>query len=204
LTGGRATRGEPYAGSVVSVTLAFVLTTGLAGTIPRAEAAQPIRFGILVLQASTPERPGSTSQPPVPRQAPRTPPSEAAPGRTEAEEQLQRILPRLRPLFRYTVYRPLAYLRGEGLVGTEQWFSVPGNCRLEVIPEKRRKSWVQMRVRLFDGNHEALQVGILAEPDTPVIFGGPPHGDGVLIVILWADPSDSRAGTSRDSRAESP
>jgi hypothetical protein len=34
-----------------------------------------------------------------------------------------------------------------------------------------------------------VNAAILAGPGAPAVLGGPPHGNGVLIIILWANPN---------------
>jgi hypothetical protein len=34
-----------------------------------------------------------------------------------------------------------------------------------------------------------MNAAILASPGAPAVLGGPPHGNGVLIIILWANPN---------------
>jgi hypothetical protein len=39
------------------------------------------------------------------------------------------------------------------------------------------------------GSQQELRATITAAPGSPAVLGGPPHGDGVLIIILWANPA---------------
>jgi hypothetical protein len=133
-----------------------------------------IRFGIRVLQASSPERP--------------TPVSPEA----EADERLRKILPRLRTLFRYTDYTTLDRQRAEVPLGTQQRFALPGARQLEVTPDQLQGQLLRMRVRLLRGEQPELRTIMSVAPGAPAVLGGPPHGDGVLIIILWANPNPDR------------
>jgi RNA polymerase sigma-70 factor (ECF subfamily) len=160
-------------GPTLAVLLAVGLTLVAAGP---ALAGEPmIRFGIRVLQASSPVSP--------------TPASPEA----ETDERLRRIIPQLRAMFRYTDYTTLDRQRAEVPLGTQQRFTLPGSGQLEVTPHQLQGSSVQMRVRLLLGGEPKLRTLISAGPGAPVVFGGPPHGDGVLIIILWANPNPTPA-----------
>jgi hypothetical protein len=50
-----------------------------------------------------------------------------------------------------------------------------------------------MQVRLLKGEKSVMTSNIVAAPGAPAIVGGPPHGSGVLIIILWADPVPTAA-----------
>jgi len=43
-------------------------------------------------------------------------------------------------------------------------------------------------VRLLSGEKAVMTSNIVAAPGAPAVVGGPRHGTGVLIIILWADP----------------
>jgi hypothetical protein len=109
----------------------------------------------------------------------------------ETDERLKRILPRLRTLFRYSEYTTLQRHRVEGALGTQQRFLIAGERWLEVTPDQLHGKSVRMNVRLLKGDHPELRTNILAAPGAPAVFGGPPHGNGVLIIILWANPNPS-------------
>jgi RNA polymerase sigma-70 factor, ECF subfamily len=161
--------------AILGPMLAVLFWLGLTLAPPPAAAAEPIiRFGIRVLQASSPERPTPASP------------------EVETDERLRMILPQLRTLFRYTDYTTLDRQRAEVPLGTQRRFALPGAGQLEVTPDQLRGSSVQMRVRLLMGGEPKLRTLISAAPGAPVVFGGPPHGDGVLIIILWANPNPDR------------
>ena len=51
-----------------------------------------------------------------------------------------------------------------------------------------------------------MNANILAAPGAPAVLGGPPYGNGVLIIILWANPNprrDERAAVLGKSAAGS-
>ena len=151
--------------------LAALLWLGLTLAPAPADAEQMIRFGIRVLQASSPERPTAVSP------------------EAEADERLRKILPRLRTLFRYTDYTTLDRQRAEVPLGTQQRFPLPGSRQLEVTPDQLQGQSLRMRVRLLRGEQPELRTILSVAPGAPAVLGGPPHGDGVLIIILWANPN---------------
>jgi RNA polymerase sigma-70 factor (ECF subfamily) len=172
---------------------ALVWIAGCLATGPAPADAQPIiRFGVRVLQAS--DEPTAAPGPPtasverqfVPPQ-PAPVPSLAPQTRdAEADERLKRILPRLRRIFRYKDYTTLDRHLVEGPLGTQQRFPIQGERWLEVTPDEMQGKSVRMRVRLLRGDQPEMNATILAAPGAPAIVGGPPSGNGVLIIILWA------------------
>jgi RNA polymerase sigma-70 factor (ECF subfamily) len=158
--------------------LALLVWLGLtlAWTVP-AQAQQIIRFGVRIMEASNTSAPEGTG-------VLKNPTPEA-----ETDERLKRILPRLRTLFRYTDYTTLDRQRVEGPLGTQQRFAVPGERWLEVTPDQLHGNHVRMRVRLLRGVHPEVNAAIQAAPGAPAVLGGPPYGNGVLIIILWANPN---------------
>jgi RNA polymerase sigma-70 factor (ECF subfamily) len=190
--------------------LVLLLWTGvcLLGVVGHADAQPIIRFGVRVLQASNvsapPEgpptapyaHPGAPGAPPPPPGsarpfAPSAPPSPpgASPAPAMEDERLKRIVPQLKTLFRYNDYTTLDRHRVEGPLGTPQRFSIPGERWLEVTPDEMQGQRVRMRVRLLKGDHPEMNASIIAAPGAPAVLGGPPHGNGVLIIILWANPN---------------
>lgn len=185
--------------------LALLLWLGacLFGGVAAADAQPIIRFGVRVLQASnapdvtqpppSPQRqPGPGVPPPLPPgQRPLAPPPPGGPPGVE-DERLRRILPQLRTVFRYNDYITLERHRVEGPLGMPQRFSIPGERWLEVTPDEMQGTRVRMRVRLFKGDRPEMNASIIAAPGAPAVLGGPPHGNGVLIIILWANPNPQR------------
>jgi hypothetical protein len=148
-------------------------------------AAEPtIRFGVRVLQAWNAPGPGAPSGGAV-NLAPVAP---VVP-ENEADERLRRIIPQLRSLFRYTEYTTIERHRAEVTLGTSQRFPLPGARQLEVVPDQLQGQTVRMRVRLLKGEQSELRANIMAAPGAPAVLGGPTHGDGVLIIILWTNPN---------------
>ena len=160
-------------GPMLALVLSIALALALAAPV---HAQQMIRFGVRILEASS-AREGQVAkgQPVSPE--------------PEADERLRRILPRLQTLFRYTDYTTLDRQRVEGPLGTQQRFAVPGERWLEVTPDQLHGSSVRMRVRLLRGEQPEMNAAILAAPGAPAVLGGPPYGNGVLIIILWANPN---------------
>ncbi|MBI2526138.1 MAG: sigma-70 family RNA polymerase sigma factor [Candidatus Rokubacteria bacterium] len=170
------------------------LAVTLLAPAPPAQAEQMIRFGVRVLQASSPApAPPPTAAPGQRHLAPPSaaPAPPAAPPEAETDERLRRILPRLRTLFRYTEYTTLDRQRAEVALGTQQRFHLPGARQLEVTPDQLHGQSVRMRVRLLRGEQPELRTNIVAAPGAPAVLGGPTYGDGVLIIILWANPNPS-------------
>ena len=52
---------------------------------------------------------------------------------------------------------------------------------------------LRMRVRLLRGEQAELRTIMSVAPGAPAVLGGPPHGDGVLVIILWANPNPAPA-----------
>jgi RNA polymerase sigma-70 factor (ECF subfamily) len=190
--------------------LALLLWLGacLLGSVAAVEAQPIIRFGVRVLQASNvpgPEAPVPPSRlpyrrPPAGVAPPPSSPSEQQPvappgssgdvtGPNGEDERIRRILPQLRMLFRYNHYTTLERHRVEGPLGALQRFAIPGERSLEVTPDAMQGQRVRMKVRLFKGDHPEMNASIIAAPGAPAVLGGPPHGNGVLIIILWANPN---------------
>ena len=175
--------------------IVFWLAVTLVAAAAPVQAEQMIRFGVRVLQASSPASPPPPATAAVPGQrnlappsaAPAPPPSASLEG--ELDERLRLILPRLRTLFRYTEYTTLDRQRAEVALGTQQRFLLPGARQLEVTPDQLQGQSVRMRVRLLRRGEPELRMSIVAAPGAPAVLGGPAHGDGVLIIILWANPN---------------
>jgi hypothetical protein len=155
--------------------LALIIAVGLTLMLAGVAQAQPvIRFGVRILEASSSSK-GAASAPKPPE--------------PEPDERLRRIIPRLQTLFRYTDYTTLDRQRVDGPLGTQQRFAVPGERWLEVTPDQMQGTSVRMKVRLLRGEHPEMNANILAAPGAPAVLGGPPYGNGVLIIILWANPN---------------
>jgi RNA polymerase sigma-70 factor (ECF subfamily) len=103
------------------------------------------------------------------------------------DERLVAFIPKLRQLFRYREYASLERYRAEVPVGTLQTWSVPGDRRLELLPESVAGDTVRMRLRLVRGSMTELTTDIRAARGNPAVIGGPKHGDGVLIIVVWAN-----------------
>ena len=156
-----------------------VSVAALAG--PAAAGDPMVSFGVRVLQASNP---------PVTLPLPSGRISAPEP---EPDERMQRILPRLRSLFRYSEYTTIDRQRAQVSVGTQQRFVLPGARHLEVVPDELLGGQaVRMRVRLMKGEQPELRAVLVVAPGAPTVLGGPTHGEGVLIIILWASPASDR------------
>ncbi len=148
----------------------LLVLAGLAAAT--AQAQQVVRFGTRVILA------GDTPPPPGQRLAPGGP-----------DERLDRFLPKLRQLFRYKEYTSLERYRAEVPVGVTQRWPVPGDRQLEVTPEAIAGSSVKFQVRLVRGKLTEVNTHIQAQAGNPAVIGGPKHGDGVLIIIVWTNPT---------------
>ncbi len=172
--------------------LLVALCAALAAVVMPVDAQPMIRFGIRVLQASSPgPETGSPSTPAGGRAL--APPGAAPQPAPEAEpdQYMKRILPQLRTLFRYSEYTTLDRQRADVTLGTQQRFEIPGERWLEVTPDQLQGNAVRMKVRLGKGEHAEMNANIMAAPGAPAVLGGPAHGNGVLIIILWANPNPS-------------
>jgi RNA polymerase sigma-70 factor, ECF subfamily len=107
----------------------------------------------------------------------------------DGDERLVAFMPKLRQLFWYKDYASLERYRAEVPVGTLQTWRVPGERVLEVLPESVSGDTVRMRVRLIRGRMTELVTEIRAARGSPAVIGGPRYGDGVIIIIVWANPS---------------
>jgi RNA polymerase sigma-70 factor, ECF subfamily len=140
-----------------------------------AQAADPVvRFGARVLLGTDAPLPAGV---------------QAAPA--DGDERLVAFIPKLRQLFRYHQYASLERYRAEVPVGTLQTWSVPGERRLELLPESVAGDTVRMRVRLVRGSMTELATDIRAARGNPAVIGGPRYAGGALIIIVWANANPS-------------
>lgn len=160
-----------------------------------------VHFEVRVLQASNPT--GSSTDPlpppggkqPPASGGPVTAPPAATPGTTatsatdgQMDERLKLIVPRLRKLFRYSDYTSIDHQKVDVEFGVSKRIPAPDDRWLEVTPRDLQGKSVRMQVRLLKGEKSVMTSNIVAAPGAPAIVGGPRHGTGVLIIILWADP----------------
>jgi RNA polymerase sigma-70 factor (ECF subfamily) len=143
----------------------------LAALTPAVFAQGPVvRFGARVLMGT--DAPLPVGVRPVP---------------ADGDERLVAFMPKLRQLFRYREYVSLERYRAEVPPGTLQTWALPGERRLELLPESVAGDTVRMRLRLLRGSVTELATDIQAARGAPAVIGGPRHGDGVLIIIVWAN-----------------
>jgi RNA polymerase sigma-70 factor, ECF subfamily len=152
--------------------LALILALGALFASPAARAAEEpvVRFGARVLLGTDAPLPAGLH------------PAPAA-----GDERMVAFIPKLRQLFRYREYASLERYRAEVPVGTLQTWGVPGDRRLEVVPEAVVGDAVRMRVRLVRGSMTELATEIRAARGNPAVIGGLRHGEGVLIIVVWAN-----------------
>jgi RNA polymerase sigma-70 factor, ECF subfamily len=156
-------------GPLLVLIVALALALAVAAI---AEAQQVVRFGTRIVLATdepSTSAPKSATEPP--------------------DERLEAFLPKLRQLFRYKEYTSLERYRAEVAVGTTQRWPVPGDRRLEVTPQSVRGAAVSFNVRLTRGSMAEVATNIQAQSGNPAVIGGPRHGAGTLIIILWTNPS---------------
>ena len=153
-------------GPLLLLILALALALAVAAV---AGAQQIVRFGTRVVLASD-------EPPSAPSRAPEPP-----------DDRLEAFLPKLRQLFRYKEYTSLERYRAEVPVGTKQRWPVPGDRRLEVTPQSVRGGTVSFNVRLSRGSVAEVSTNIQAQSGNPAVIGGPRHGAGTLIIILWTN-----------------
>jgi RNA polymerase sigma-70 factor (ECF subfamily) len=155
---------------VLGPLLALLLMV-LPALAPAALGQQVVRFGARVLLATDGPPPVGITRNPAGR-----------------DERLEQFLPRLRQLFRYREYTSMERYRAEVPVGTTQRWPVPGDRLLEVTPEGVLGNAVRLRVRLLRGPTAEVNTLIQAASGNPAVIGGPRHSEGVLIIIVWANP----------------
>jgi len=156
---------------VLGPLLMLVLALLLALAAPAAAQDAPVvRFGARVLMGTDGPLPSGLR---------------AAPA--DGDDRLVAFMPKLRQLFRYKEYASLERYRAEVAVGTQQTWRLPSDRMLEVLPESVSGDTVRMRVRLMRGNLTELATNIQAARGSPAVIGGPRYGDGVLIIIVWAN-----------------
>ena len=160
-----------------------------SGQTPPPVAAPPpasapkgtVHFEVRVLQASNPPAPQPA---PAGKQAP----APAGPAVHQMDERLKQIVPRLSKLFRYSDYTPLEHHKVDVAFGTSKRLPAPGDRSLEVMPLDLQGKSVRMQVRMLKSEKSVMTSNIVAAPGAPAIIGGPRHGTGVLIIIIWVDP----------------
>jgi RNA polymerase sigma-70 factor, ECF subfamily len=144
-----------------------------------------VHFEVRVLLASNPTQPSPGA--PAGKQN-LAPTGTSGPADAQMDERLKQILPRLRKLFRYSDYAPLDHHQVDVEFGASKRLPAAGDRWLEVAPQDLQGKSVRMKVRLLNGEKPVMTSNIVAAPGAPAVVGGPRHGTGVLIIILWADP----------------
>jgi hypothetical protein len=155
---------------MLMLALLLTLTAPAAAQAPAAGVAPVVRFGARVLMGT--DAPLPTGLRPAP---------------ADGDERLVAFMPKLRQLFRYKEYASLERYRAEVSVGTQQSWRLPSERVLEVLPESVSGDTVRMRVRLVRGTMTELATNIQASRGSPAVIGGPRYGEGVLIIIVWAN-----------------
>jgi RNA polymerase sigma-70 factor (ECF subfamily) len=156
-------------GPMLVLVLALLTTLALAAWSPALGGEQVVRFGARILLATD------------------TPPNPSAPVPPH-DERMVNILPKLQNVFRYRDYATLERYRAEVPVGSLQRWPIPGSRQLDIVPEGVVNNAVRMQLRLVRGGVVELNTNIQAQPERPALIGGPRHDNGVLIIIIWANP----------------
>ena len=135
-----------------------------------------------------PASPGGKSRPPgVPHGAARGHLGATATSATDGQMTSgSSSRPRLRS-FRYSDYTSIDQ-EGRVEVAASTPSPAPDDGWLEVTARDLQGKSVRMQVRLLKGEKSVMTSNIVAASGAPAIVGGPRHGTGVLIIILWADP----------------
>jgi len=157
-------------GPMLAVLLAVSATVGLAAVAPAPLAAQQVvRISAQVLLASDTSAGGTAGALP---------------------DELRQLLPKLHQLFRYKEYRLLHQYRADTPIGSAQRWPVPGDRMLELTPEGVTGNAARLRVRLLRGGGGVTEIttSMQAAAGAPAVIGGPRHGDGVLIIVVWFNP----------------
>ena len=136
---------------------------------PASAGEQTVRFGARVLLAADAPPPANVSVTPL-------------------DKRLEDFIPKLRQLFRYSDYTSLERFRAEVPVGTTQKWPVPGDRQLQLTPENVSEHTVKLKLKLMRGNLSELVTDIQARHGSPAVLGGPKYANGVLIIIVWANP----------------
>jgi predicted DNA-binding protein (UPF0251 family) len=160
---------------VLGPMLALLVALAALCTPVVAEAQQIVRFGTRVVLAGDGPPPAGLATVPPP-----------------TEERVQKVLPRLREMFKFREYTWLERYRAEVPVGTTQRWQVAGGRELIITPETVVGDAVRMRVKLMRGKMNEVTTDIQAASGQPAVIGGPRHADGVLIFIIWANSNPQR------------
>jgi RNA polymerase sigma-70 factor (ECF subfamily) len=161
------------------------------GVLPPASGSvqpdTPVCVYALVLLATTPPAapPGSAALSPTPDL--KDDPGPPAPG--GGCGQPMRVgpwIPRLRGVFGYTSYRPISAFETFMPFGMSQRFALPGGRELEIRPLAHRVQIVRMLVKVNRGPVSEIATVMDVPPRRPALIGGPPHGEGVLIIAIRA------------------
>ena len=166
---------KPLLAAVIALMLAWTAAPACAQAPPGAPpSGVSVHFGARVYLAS--------DGPPPATPAPELP----------VEPRLDRYVLKLRRLFRYQQYHALQQVQAEVPMGTTHRTALAGDRQLELTPESMGPRVVRLRVRLLHGNFTEVTTHLEAPPGAAAVIGGPRHGDGVLIILLWASPNPTR------------
>lgn len=161
------------------------------GVLPPASGSvqpdTPVCVYALVLLATTPAAgaPGGAALSPTPDL--KDNPGPPAPG--GGCGQPMRVgpwIPRLRGVFGYTSYQPISAFETFMPFGMTQRFALPGGRELEIRPLAHRVQIVRMLVKVNRGPVSEIATVMDVPPRRPALIGGPPHGEGVLIIAIRA------------------
>ena len=167
---------KPLLAALAALLLAWPAGTALGqGSVATpSHPAVTVHFGARVYLAS---------DGPAPRDAPPELPT---------EPRLERYVLKLRQLFRYQQYHPLQHVGAAVPMGSTHRTAADRGSPAGADPRRDGPAGgpppcQAAARRLHRGDHQGR-----GSPGAATVIGGPRHGDGVLIILLWASPEPAR------------
>jgi hypothetical protein len=102
------------------------------------------------------------------------------------DRRLDRIEYKLRRIFGFEHYRHFGEGRVTVELPAETTLQLGKGYRLRIDARKADKGRIRTRVEWFKGEQPLLSTSVVLKKGAPAILGGPPHGEGTLIVTLTA------------------
>lgn len=129
-----------------------------------------------------PATPGLTPTPDLKGEDPLEPPAPG--GGCGQPVRLRLWVPRLQEVFGYSSYEPMSAFEATMPLGMAQRFALPGGRELEIQPVAVRPPVVRILVKVKRGGISEIATVMDIPPRRPALIGGPPHGNGVLIIAI--------------------
>jgi hypothetical protein len=104
----------------------------------------------------------------------------------EFDSRLKPIEKQLKKSLKYRSYRLLKEESQNLPAQGNGSFDVPGGRTLIVSPQDFTNQQIALKVRLQGGEKPLLDTTLKLENKTNFIFAGPPHENGVLVLVIWA------------------